>query len=72
MSRLFSKTAWGILTSIFTVVLIAVLILSYVATNYASAAINMMFGTSNFETINDPDAEAQIFHQTKYDFELNL
>ncbi|MBO7196940.1 MAG: glycoside hydrolase family 3 C-terminal domain-containing protein [Clostridia bacterium] len=71
MSRLFSKTAWGILTSIFTVVLIAVLILSYVATNYASAAINMMFGTSNFETINDPDAEAQIFHQTKYDFELN-
>lgn len=71
MSRLFSKTAWGILSSIFTVVLIAVLILSYVATNYASAAINMMFGTSNFETINDPDAEAQIFHKSKYDFELN-
>ncbi len=71
MSKLFSKTLWSILTGIFTVLLIAVLILSYVATNYASAAINMMFGTSNFETINDPNAEAQIFHKSSYDFELN-
>ena len=71
MSKLFSRTVWGILSRISGVLLIAVLILTYVATNYASAAINMMFGTSNFETINDPDAEAQIFHQTSYDFEVN-
>ena len=62
---------WGILTGIFAVVLAAVLILTYVAFNLASAAINMMFGTSTMITINDPDAEAQIFYETKYDFTIN-
>lgn len=71
MRKLFSKTVWGILTGLFAVVLAAVLILTYVAMNYASAAINMMFGTSNFKTVNDPNAEAQIFHKTSYNFELN-
>lgn len=71
MKKLFSKTLWSILTGIFAIMFAAVIVLSYVATNYASAAVNMMFGTSNFETVNDPDAKAQIFYQTKYDFEVN-
>lgn len=71
MKKLFSKTLWGILTGIFAVVFAAVLILTYVAMNYASAAINMMFNTSNLITVNDPDAEAQTFYETKYQFERN-
>lgn len=62
---------WGILTGIFAVVFAAVLILHFVAVNFASAAINMMFGTSNFKTVNDPDAEVQTFHETDYDFTRN-
>lgn len=71
MKKLFSKTVWGILTGIFAVVFAAVLILTYVAKNFASAAINMMFGTSNMITVNDPDAEPQTFFETKYDFTVN-
>lgn len=71
MKKLFSKTLWGILTGIFAVVFAAILILHFVAVNYASAAINMMFGTSNTKTVNDPDAEAQTFFESKYDFERN-
>lgn len=71
MKKLFSKTVWGILTGVFAVVFAAVMILTYVATNYASAAVNMMFGTSNFKTINDPDAETQNFYETNYDFTVN-
>ena len=71
MNKLFSKTVWGILTGIFAVVFAAVLILTYVAKNFASAAINMMFGTSNMITVNDPDAEPQTFFETKYDFTVN-
>lgn len=71
MKKLFSKTLWGILTGIFAVVCAAVLILTYVAFNLASAAINMMFGTSTMITVDDPDAEAQTFYETDYGFALN-
>lgn len=71
MKKLFSKTVWGILTGIFTIVFAAVLVLTYVAKNYASAAINMMFGTSNMVTVNDPEAKAETFYETDYDFAVN-
>lgn len=71
MKKVFSCTLWGILTGISGVVFTASVILSYVATNHASAAINMMFGTSNFKTVNDPNAQATDFYETDYAFDRN-
>lgn len=68
---LFSKILWIVLTSVLGVLFAASVILSCVAINLASAAINMMFGTSNFETVNDPNAEVTDFYKTSYNFELN-
>ena len=68
---IFSKTLWGILTGVFGVIFAAFVILSCIAINVASAAINMMFGTSNFETVNDPDAVVTDFYKTSYSFERN-
>ncbi len=68
MKKLFSKMLWSILTGLFGVVFTAVIILTYVATSFASSAINMMFGTSDSKTINDPNAEAETFYSTDYDF----
>ena len=63
---IFSKTLWGILTGVFGVIFAAFVILSCIAINVASAAINMMFGTSNFEMVNDPDAVVTDFYKTSY------
>lgn len=77
MKKLNSKThwylstvLWGILSGIFAVVFAAMLILTYVASIFSSA-INLAFGTSNKATVNDPDAEAETFYSTAYDFDIN-
>lgn len=49
--RIFSRKLWIILTSVFAVLMIAMIIGTYIATTYASAAINMMFGINPFKTI---------------------
>lgn len=71
MKKLFSKKLWIILTSVFAFLLVALIVLTCIATTMASAAINMMFGTSNFKTVTDDDAEAVDFYKTDYEFALN-
>lgn len=71
MKILFSKMLWSILTGVFAVLLVAAIIGTYVCNNFGSAAINMMFGTSNFKTVNDDDAEPYKGFKTSYEFELN-
>lgn len=70
MKKLFSTTLWSILTGVFAVLLVAAIVGSSIAVKY-SAAINMLFGTSNYATINDPNAEATEFFSTDYEFGRN-
>ncbi|MCD8285610.1 MAG: glycoside hydrolase family 3 C-terminal domain-containing protein [Clostridia bacterium] len=68
MNRLFSNTLWIILTVFFVILTAACIILTTAA--YSSTnAINMIFNTSNYEKVDDPDAEATDFYMTGYDFE---
>ena len=62
---------WGILTGVSAVLLTVSVVGSYMANKYGSAAINMMFGTSNFKTIKDDSAEAKDFYPTSYEFTRN-
>lgn len=62
---------WGILTGVSAVLLTVSVVGSYMANKYGSAAINMMFGTSNFKTIKDDSAEAKDFYTTSYEFTRN-
>lgn len=55
--KLFSKLLWSIMTCAFAVLLVAASIGSWYAFTYGSAAINREFMTSDYITVNDPDAE---------------
>ena len=52
---IFNRTLWIILTAVFAVLMIAMIIGSYIAVTYASAAINMMFGVKPFEIIGETE-----------------
>lgn len=64
--KVFSKKLWSILTGVFAVLLIGAIVGSYIAVNFASAAINMAFGTSNIEVVDDPDAKNQYYFTSDY------
>ena len=65
--KLFSKPLWSILTGVSALLLAAAIAGTYVAVNLASAALNMMFGTSNFQSVDDPDAEPSYFFRSSYE-----
>ena len=67
MNKVFSKLLWGILTGVFAFLLIAVIVGTYIAMTFGSAAINMLFNTSNVERVDDPDAEPSVFFTSDYD-----
>ncbi len=67
MNKVFSKLLWGILTGVFAFLLIAVIVGTYIAMTFGSAAINMFFNTSNVERVDDPDAEPSVFFTSDYD-----
>lgn len=71
MKKLFSNKLWGILTGVFALLLAVVLVGTYICNNMAFSAINMMFGTSTQERVDDPDSPAVDFYKTSYDFERN-
>lgn len=66
MSQSKHKLLWGILTSIFALLFVAMTVGTAIAMNFGSAAINKIFGTSNYKTVNDPDAEPTTFFSSDY------
>ncbi len=62
---------WAILTGVSTVMLTVSVVGSWAANKFGSAAINMMFGTSNFKKVINDDAQAKDFYKTDYTFERN-
>lgn len=59
---------WSILTGVSTIMLTVSVVGSYCANTFGSAAINMMFGTSNFKTVTDDNSEAKDYFTTSYEF----
>lgn len=62
---------WSILTGVSAVLLTVSIIGAYCANTFGSAAINMMFGTSNFMTVKDDSAESKEYYSSDYDFARN-
>lgn len=72
MKKKKNKTVlWAILTGVSAIMLGVSIVGSWAANQFGSSAINMMFGTSNFKKVTDPDAKPQEFYKTDYTFERN-
>jgi len=63
--KFFSKKLWGILTCVFAVLLAGVIAGTAAAINFGTAAINMMLGTTNVETVKG-DGERVDYFKTDY------
>lgn len=62
--KLFIKPLWITLTSVFAGLFAVLLTGTLVITNFAYAAVNMAFGTSNIKQVNDPNAELSVFYKS--------
>ena len=64
----FSKIRFGIYSGVFTTLAIVTAIAIPIVIRDASAALNMVFNTSNYITITDEDEKGEIFYESSRDY----
>ena len=60
------KRLWVILTSVFAALTAVFIVGTSLAITLGNAAINKIFGTSNYVTVNDPNAKPTTFFASDY------
>lgn len=65
------KRLWTIMSSVFAALTAVFIIGTSIAVTQGNAAINKIFGTSNYKTVNDPNAKPTNFFESDYGDDFN-